>query len=713
MRFDLNFDEPIPPTASALAQRRLLGGILVSLVIHAIILSLKLGVPGLDFPDFELPWKKKRAGVSNESIQVQIAGVTPRVPPVIAPPPAPAVTTPELFKFPEPILPSPLAKTSSEQGILVLPPMPKQAQSVNAQDKKLARAPRTKKNLPAPILRVPPPSSPSPRVIAQDQSVNPDFLIKQAEKEERETPPDADKSAKENLDVVPPVPLDAVIDKDAEQKILDEKNRQELAKQAELAAKKAQEELAQKKREEIKLEEEKKRQDELHQRQLNKDIADAQKKQIESALAAQSNQVGQTMPALADSMSDELKRQRQAATKQASAALQQREQERALEEATKEARRQELLTQETMRQDEIRRQAEQQKQQLLALEQEKQRQQLAQLQKKQLEEEKQKQLALAEQQRQEEIRAQKLLAQQLLEKKLAEQKLAEQKLAEQKLAEQKLAEQKLAEQKLAEQKLAEQKLAEQKLAEQKLAEQKLAEQKLAEQKLAEQKLVEQKLVEQKLAEQKLAEQKLAEQKLAQQRADASAKQAADAAKAQVDGKGTSAAGVGVSRPAPLPLTGGELVNRLREQARRGDVRSDLHKGAAPSLGSASDARARRRSFLGAYDKEVPLRMYVDGIKQKLERNGNLIYEKRSLSDVEHQVLINMVVRSDGSIEEVVILRSSGSRSIDERARNIAITNAPFAVFPPALAAKYDVIEVQRLWVFGDRMRILENLPGSF
>ncbi len=668
MRFDLNFDEPIPPTASALAQRRLLGGILVSLVIHAIILSLKLGVPGLDFPDFELPWKKKRAGVSNESIQVQIAGVTPRVPPVIAPPPAPAVTTPELFKFPEPILPSPLAKTSSEQGILVLPPRPKQAQSVNAQDKKLARTPRTKKNLPAPILRVPPPSSPSPRVIAQDQSVNPEFLIKQAEKEERETPPDADKSAKENLDVVPPVPLDAVIDKDAEQKILDEKNRQELAKQAELAAKKAQEELAQKKREEIKLEEEKKRQDELHQRQLNKDIADAQKKQIESALAAQSNQVGQTMPALADSMSDELKRQRQAATKQASAALQQREQERALEEATKEARRQELLTQETMRQDEIRRQAEQQKQQLLALEQEKQRQQLAQLQKKQLEEEKQKQLALAEQQRQEEIRAQKLLAQQLLEKKLAEQKLAEQKLAEQKLAEQKLAEQKLAEQKLAEQ---------------------------------------------KLAEQKLAEQKLAEQKLAQQRADASAKQAADAAKAQVDGKGTSAAGVGVSRPAPLPLTGGELVNRLREQARRGDVRSDLHKETAPTLGAASDARARRRSFLGAYDKEVPLRMYVDGIKQKLERNGNLIYEKRSLSDVEHQVLINMVVRSDGSIEEVVILRSSGSRSIDERARNIAITNAPFAVFPPALAAKYDVIEVQRLWVFGDRMRILENLPGSF
>ena len=651
MRFDLTIDEPIPPTASALAQRRLFIGISISLVLHAIILSLKLGVPGLDFPDFELPWKKKRVGVTNDSIQVQIAGTAPRVPPVIAPPPAPAVTTPELFKFPDPILPTPIAKHLPEQGILVLPPLPKQTQSVNVPDKKTAKLTRIKKDLPTPILRVPPPPDPSPRVIAQDQSVNPEFLIKQAEKEENEAQRDANKSAIENKD---PIPLDAVIDKDAEQRLIDEKNRQELAKQTELAAKKAQEELQQK--------------------QLNREIAEAQKKQIESALISRTNQAGQPLPTLADSMSDELKRQRQAAAKQASAALEKREEERALEEAAKEARRQELLTQETMKQEELRRQAEQQRQQLLALEQEKQRQQLAQLQKKQQEEEKQKQLALAEQQRQEEVRTQKLLAQQLLEKRLTEQKLAEQKLAEQKLAEQKLAEQKLAEQKLAEQKLAEQKLAEQ-----------------------------------KLAEHKLAEQKLAEQKLAQQRADALAKQNADAAKGQGNGSGANSTGVVAAKQVPLPLTGGDLANRLREQARRGDV----YKEAAPTLGTANDARSRRRSFLGAYDKEVPLRMYVDGIKQKLERNGNLIYEKRSLSDVEHQVLINMVVRSDGSIEEVMILRSSGSRSIDERAKNIAITNAPFAVFPPALAAKYDVIEVQRLWVFGDRMRIQENLPGSF
>jgi TonB family protein len=146
---------------------------------------------------------------------------------------------------------------------------------------------------------------------------------------------------------------------------------------------------------------------------------------------------------------------------------------------------------------------------------------------------------------------------------------------------------------------------------------------------------------------------------------------------------------------------------LRDQARNGD----LFKSAPTS--KSFDDKSRRRSFLGAYDKEVPLRMYVDSVKQKLERNGNLIYEKRSLSNIEYNVLVNMVIRSDGSIEEVSILRTSGSRAVDEKARNIILANSPYSSFPPSLAAKYDVIEVQRVWHFGDRLRILEELPQGF
>jgi hypothetical protein len=148
---------------------------------------------------------------------------------------------------------------------------------------------------------------------------------------------------------------------------------------------------------------------------------------------------------------------------------------------------------------------------------------------------------------------------------------------------------------------------------------------------------------------------------------------------------------------------------LREQARSGG----LFKSSPSTSKLEDDKPSRRRSFLGAYDKEVPLRMYVDSLKQKLERNGNLIYERRTLSDVEHTVLVNMVVRSDGSIDEVTIMRTSGSRAIDERARNIIMANAPFSAFPPALALKYDVIEIQRVWTFGDRLRIMDNLPSSF
>jgi hypothetical protein len=290
---------------------------------------------------------------------------------------------------------------------------------------------------------------------------------------------------------------------------------------------------------------------------------------------------------------------------------------------------------------------------------------------------------------------QKLAEQKLAEQKLAEQKLAEQKLAEQKLVEQKLAEQKLAEQKLAERKLVEQKLAEQKLAEQKLAEQKLAEQKLAEQKLAEQKLAEQKLVEQKLAEQKLAEQKLAEQKLAEQ----------NLAQAQAQAK--AQAGVG------LPTTGNavavpkqsspqvDMMQRFKEQARQ------IAKENPANLREASN---RRRSFLGSFDKEVPLRMYVDAWKQKIERNGNFNYSQKAKDQARSEPLVTIAIRSDGSVEDVVFHRSSGRADIDEAVRRIIRVNAPYAVFPPNLAAKYDVLEIKRVWSFQDVLRILEELP---
>lgn len=646
MRFDSKIDEPEELSDHDRANRRLLGGIIISLLLHALALTLQFGIPGLDLPSFEVPWKERRTAL--EPLQVEI--VTPndqgaKLPPV------PAVTSPELFKLPEPVLPPPVPKVASTpvNGIVLVAPRP----PVKLEEVKIStnaqKVPKTKINPSAPpvVKRVPPPPAAPTRIIAQERVMVEDFVVPLASNEETERKAEDKKEQKGKLEAIP---ADALIDKDAETQLIEEQ------KHAELVAKKLKEELLQKKLEEQKIAE--------------------QKRQEQQKLAQEQ--------ALADSLRQQAEREALKKQELEKIALEtvKRERERALEEASKEARKQELLTQETLKQEEQRRQAEQQRLRQLALEQEQQKQvALAQAQQKQkqLEEaEKQRALEVAERKRLEELAAQKLAAQQLLEQKLQEQKTLEKKLAEQKITEQKALEQKLVEQRLAEQKVAEQKATEQKIAEQKVAEREAA------------------------------------------LAAANARLNNGAANGVNNGANNSIAnragndngtGSGNKTTARDVLSAesnrGDLASRLREQARSGDV----FKSVAPNAKILDETnRNRRRSILGAYDKEVPLRMYVDSIKHKLERNGNLIYEKRSLSNIENNVLVNMVIRSDGTIEEVTILRTSGSRSIDEKARNIIMANAPYAVFPPTLAAKYDVIEVQRVWSFGDRLRILEELP---
>lgn len=686
-------DEFEPPEPHERATRRLWGGIAISLVIHAIILSLQFGIPGLDLPSLELPWKEKRKHVDGIQVQINLPAPAKQ-----AAPAAPSVTVSELFKLPDPILPTPMSKPSGGIVIMPRPPVAPVANSTQATSAKAKAALKQKAIASAPSVQkkvLPPPEAPV-RVITQDQVKNEDFVVPVTSPDEAERQREDKKEQKRQAE---PIPADAIIDKDAEAQLQEEKKR------AELAAKKLEEELQQKKQREAEQHQaELKRQEELR---LQKQIAQAneeQQKRLNKLLDDKSHKPSDVLPI---EPVRELNEQKQLARQRAAQALAKREQEQAMEEALQEAKRKELLAQETLRQEEQRRQAERERQRQLALEQEQQLQ---------------REVAARQKEREEQERIAKQQALALAEKKAQEQKQLEQQLVERRAAEQKLAEQKLAEQKLAEQKLAEQKLAEQRAAEQRLAEQRLAEQRLAEQKVA-QKAAAEKAAADKLAAEKAAADKLAADKAA---ADALAKANAErAAAAAAAGNGTSTTGSNsannrgnnpfgngsgeqnVANPkSGSSVPAGDLASRLREQVRSGD----LLKPRSTTSGVDQSKSDRRRSFLGAYDKEVPLRMYVDSVRAKWERNGNLIYEKRSIGNAELTLELAVTIKSDGSIEEVSIIKSSGNRATDERARNIAITNAPYSAFPPALAAKYGVIEVKHVWIFGDRLRILDDLP---
>jgi protein TonB len=57
------------------------------------------------------------------------------------------------------------------------------------------------------------------------------------------------------------------------------------------------------------------------------------------------------------------------------------------------------------------------------------------------------------------------------------------------------------------------------------------------------------------------------------------------------------------------------------------------------------------------------------------------------------------VRADGSLEEVLVLRSSGSAILDDAAVRIVHLAAPFAPFPPDIHRETDLLDITRTWQF--------------
>ena len=68
-------------------------------------------------------------------------------------------------------------------------------------------------------------------------------------------------------------------------------------------------------------------------------------------------------------------------------------------------------------------------------------------------------------------------------------------------------------------------------------------------------------------------------------------------------------------------------------------------------------------------------------------------------------LVWVAMRSDGSVESVTFVLSSGVAALDEAIRRVVQSQAPYQVFPPGLARTYDVIEIRRTWHFDVAIRL--------
>ncbi|MET0918261.1 MAG: TonB C-terminal domain-containing protein [Burkholderiales bacterium] len=121
--------------------------------------------------------------------------------------------------------------------------------------------------------------------------------------------------------------------------------------------------------------------------------------------------------------------------------------------------------------------------------------------------------------------------------------------------------------------------------------------------------------------------------------------------------------------------------------------------------SPSWGGGRRYRLFGRTDPNAELILYAEAWSRKIELNMTFDMVREAAKQPHTDPMVTVAIRSDGSVESVTFVQSSGVAAIDDAIRRIVHSQTPYQVFPPGLAREYDVIEIRRTWHFDIAIRI--------
>jgi len=113
---------------------------------------------------------------------------------------------------------------------------------------------------------------------------------------------------------------------------------------------------------------------------------------------------------------------------------------------------------------------------------------------------------------------------------------------------------------------------------------------------------------------------------------------------------------------------------------------------------ANMPRVRRLTSVSA--KQSVDAAYLLDWRRRLEAVGNKYYPEASVRyGIYGDVRLLVVIRNDGSLEDIRVLSSSGYAVLDEASIKIVRMAAPYSPFPPELKATTDKLEIIRTWQY--------------
>jgi TonB family protein len=120
---------------------------------------------------------------------------------------------------------------------------------------------------------------------------------------------------------------------------------------------------------------------------------------------------------------------------------------------------------------------------------------------------------------------------------------------------------------------------------------------------------------------------------------------------------------------------------------------------------SSWSSARRGRIFGRSDANQELVLYAEAWSRKIELNMTMDTVRDAAKPPYTDPVVMVAVRSDGSVESISFVRSSGVPALDEAIRGVVQSQANYPAFPPALAREFDVIEIRRTWHFDVAIRL--------
>lgn len=108
----------------------------------------------------------------------------------------------------------------------------------------------------------------------------------------------------------------------------------------------------------------------------------------------------------------------------------------------------------------------------------------------------------------------------------------------------------------------------------------------------------------------------------------------------------------------------------------------------------------KEKYLNSRTKEYVAAGYMRGWIDRVERLGNADYPDAAIREkLSGTLILDVVIRADGTLQEINLRRSSGHQVLDDAAKRIVKMSSPFEPFPASLKKQADVIHITRSWEF--------------